>query len=623
MTLTKSSIMLCTSVFVLILASGCEGPAGKVGMTGPQGEQGAQGDNGENGTNGTNGTNGINGMDGTNGMDAVCANIPALDISGITGISDTFNDNSTTIATVETNATDPSSVRLSFAGSGIPAQFIDNGDSTFSITIPFLENQISDAHAIYSIIATDGCTVATYQFMINHVQEATASLTVVNLTDLDVDVWSNTVIDGQEDPATKKLTGTYGVDSNEVSNITMLRSGIVSFDIYDYSYNASLEDYDMEDLLSTSPSFELDTNKRYTALIITDDMGDLQVFINEIPEQGLVFTHLAPTTVEVDIWNADNSTPIIQDLAYGSTLTAFMVETDSLKLGFDFDNDMNIDSTFFRFLTGSGAHVLALEDEDDQLYLMSITYLDDEINSSISNTIPPLPDINLTIEDNSSLPYHINYNNDEDGTVDSPSFRTLQVPNAQSITLTLKTDMEDKSTGCWDTLTIYDGEWNIIYQGCEDSGASFEVIVPGDIVMLAVESDGSGEGYYEILGINGLVPSIPMANEFIDENTNYPITIDYQSNEGGTPDSPSFRTFVAPGANSLDIQLTLDMDSYQGNCDDTLSIYDSSWNLVYMDCPVGDESLTINIPGNLAIFSVTSDRYGNGYYQIDGITINE
>jgi hypothetical protein len=64
-------------------------------------------------------------------------------------------------------------------------------------------------------------------------------------------------------------------------------------------------------------------------------------------------------------------------------------------------------------------------------------------------------------------------------------------------------------------------------------------------------------------------------------------------------------------------------DYFSGNgCFDTLYVFDAEWNLAYEGCVDGDEPLSISVPGELAIFTVTSDGSGLSSYQIDSFTAN-
>ena len=58
------------------------------------------------------------------------------------------------------------------------------------------------------------------------------------------------------------------------------------------------------------------------------------------------------------------------------------------------------------------------------------------------------------------------------------------------------------------------------------------------------------------------------------------------------------------------------------DCWDRLYVYDAEWNEVYSGCVDDGEPLSISVPGELAIFTVTSDSLDPSSYQIDSYTAN-
>ena len=475
-------------------SDGADGAVGADGADGAPGADGADGDDGAPGADGTDGTDGADGVDGADGADAACANVPALEITELAGFDGTLYDNGTNTITVVTNAADGASVRLSFAGSGIPGTFTDNGDSSFGISFPMLDDFIEDANAIYSVIATDGCSVATANFEIDNVSKNAGNVRIINLTEDEYTIWGQ-MGEGEEASFDKWVSSSDPYEQDSYAPYI----GDSIMHIFSYAGGTdSPEDHDPESVVLVTEPITVTLGSESTIVIRTNAAGEVVAEIVEMgtPAEGnfnLAFTHNFAGAPEVDLWDLSTGTEIASDLMYDMTYDAVELPAGLVYLGIDVDNDMLVDITLTPFIVAEGenVHFLAVADGEVPAF-----------GASTADGISDVPPATILGED-TELPYTVNYENYEDAEAGDPSSRVFHFPGATSIELTLTLDVEEgfSAGACFDDFIVTDVNGEEYFNGCgEDTVVTINV--PGEWVFMGVDSDFSGTGSYQIDAIS-------------------------------------------------------------------------------------------------------------------------
>jgi len=468
--------------------NGKDGAPGASGAVGPQGETGAVGPDGETGAVGPQGETGATGANGTNGADGLCANATPLDITELTGLGEFLYETDSATVQVVTNAAAGATVALSVVGAGLPVSFADNGDSSFSINTGAISSAITDANAIYSVIATDGCTVASETFTLNSIRESAGTFRVVNFTGARVDAKARVVREAGADPVEFTLGSFVGNDAVSTTERTA-KTGVASVEIIDYNTDEVL--YTLENV-----QIERDGVYNVVAFKNANDTVGAQVVKLEAPEEGKAsvrVTHLASAAPQVDVWNLLTSSVVAADLDPGTSSASVSVDPMDLQVGVDIDNDMTPDAEFSAVLAleaGKRYHAIALGSTLEALRLAVVAI--DGSSESVVFTVPfPAPLAANTL----TLPYRVNSVANE---LPAPGYNSFRYISAPAGTVAIQLGLSYRTEGCCDTLFIMDRDLNVLHELSGTSAGTEMFTISGDSFVIALESDFGLQYFYQI-----------------------------------------------------------------------------------------------------------------------------
>jgi hypothetical protein len=493
--------------------AGCDGQQGAAGVTGAQGRQGengAQGSNGtdgQNGMNGTDGSDGANGVDGADGMDGtdgrdgvdgICANAGRLNLGGVIGLPEEIIEGTTiTGLTLDSNVAPTRTLRLSFSGILSGLNFVDNGDNSFSIVVA--QGSATTQSALFSVVATDGCTTDTVSFTINGIGAGGTNFTFIHLmNDQVADLW---VAKGEE---------VVGLAADGTLSM-MLAPSIIPAGQYAFSVYASNpvatgpEDYEAGALLGTSEVLELGIRENHTLVVYPDVDGNpvFEHFKNDTsaPATDTDFVanvaHFANAAGQVDIINVDTATPLLSDLEFGSASGRVELPSGTYNLGLDVDDDGVSDLVFDPIQAPAGAITTIFAAVVDGAVVLGVFIIDNQapVLLTIGQVVPSLAtdgtgvaEVDGVVID--SFPYpaddaFIGYENDQTLDVENGGVKVFSVDGASQIQLSVTYDLENT----YDFLYAVDamGAQIAEYTGM----GSAVLLVPGDRVSLGFDSDES------------------------------------------------------------------------------------------------------------------------------------
>jgi hypothetical protein len=351
-----------------------------------------------------------------------------------------------------------------------------------------LEDFIEDANAIYSVIATDGCSVATANFEIDNVSKNAGKVRIINLTEDEYTIWGQ-MGEGEEASFEKWVSSSdsYGQDSYAAY------AGDSFMHIFYYANTDSPEEHDPASVVLVTEPITITRGVESTIVIRTNAAGEVVVEIVEMgtPAEGnfnLAITHNFAGAPEVDLWDLSTGTEIASDIMYDMTYEAVELPAGLVYLGIDVDNDSTVDITITPFVVteGENVHFLAVADGEAPAFLKS--------TAERISEVPPA----TILGENTELPYTVNYENDEDNEAGDPSSRVFHLPGATSIELTLTLNVETRgSTSCWDYFIVTDVYGDEYFNGCAE-GEVVTINVPGEWVFIGVDSDSGTSGSYQI-----------------------------------------------------------------------------------------------------------------------------
>lgn len=290
------------------------------------GKDGADGTNGANGADGADGAAGADGADGENGADGLCSDATPVEITGLTGLpTDTLDAYYPSDSiTVESNA--PGALTYTVAGYGLDYEW--DGDS-FTVT-PTADDVSSQV-----IVATDGCTTASYEFTV----DAEIGLAWVNIVHLYDGAPSVDVTLSGDDLDNAILTD-FGVAS---------QSGYLEIPAMPYTFDLWVD----EAVAATLPTIEPRGEGVYSVVVYADGGAPavlvIEDDISEVATEDAArvrATHVADGVGQVDIWETVLGAELFADLDFGSTSASADIVTGEYTLGIDTDDDGTADHGF-------------------------------------------------------------------------------------------------------------------------------------------------------------------------------------------------------------------------------------------------------------------------------------
>lgn len=509
----KSMFLNVMLLALTMSLGGCDAKQGAAGVAGAQGRQGETGGQGANGTDGQNGMSGIDGADGLNGadgvngtdgadgqdgVDGICANAERLNLGGVVGLPEELIEGTTvTGLTLDSNVAPTRTLRLSFSGSLAGLNFVDNGDNSFSIVVA--QGSATTQSALFSVVATDGCTTDTVSFTINGIGAGGTNFTFIHLmADQVADLW---VAKGEE---------VVGLAADGTSTM-MLAPSIIPAGQYAFSVYAANPvatgpaDYEEGALLGTSEVLDLGIRENHTLVVYPDVDGNpvFEHFINDVsaPANETDFAadvaHFANAAGQVDIINVDTATPLLSDLDFGATSGRVELPAGTYNLGLDVDNDGASDVVFNPIEAPAGAITTIFAAVVDGAVVLGVLIIDNQapVLLTVGQVVPGLASDGTGIAEVDgvvidSFPYpaddaFIGYENDQTLDAQNGGVRVFSVPGAAQIQISVTYDVEDT----YDFLRAIDA---MGAQVAEYTGMSSAVLsVPGDRVSLGFVSDDS------------------------------------------------------------------------------------------------------------------------------------
>lgn len=483
-------------------AAGVTGANGRQGETGTQGANGTEGQNGMSGTDGVDGSdgvdgqNGMNGVDGQDGSDGACANAERLNLGGLVGLPEEIIEG-TTVSPVglDSNA-DPSRVlRLSFSGNLAGLSFVDNEDNSFSIVA--VQGSATTVSALFSIVATDGCTTDTLSFSINGIGAGGTNFTFIHLmADQMADLW------------VAKGDLVVGLAADGALPMTLAPSiipaGQYAFSVYASNPLASgPADYDEGALLGTSEVFELGIRENHTLIVYPDVDGNpvFEHFINDVsaPANETDFVadvaHFANAAGQVDIINVDTATPLLSDLDFGANSGRVELPAGTYNLGIDVDNDGTSDLLFDPIEAPAGAVTIIFAAVVDGAVVLGVLIIDNQapVLLTVGQVVPGLASDGTGIAEVDgmvidSFPYpaegsFIGYANEQTLESDNGGVKVFSVPGATQLQISVSYDVENT----FDFLQAIDAMGAQIVEYTGQSSAV--LLVVGESVAFGFVSD--------------------------------------------------------------------------------------------------------------------------------------
>ena len=504
--------LLCV---VLAFSFACEGPEGKTGADGAQGDPGAEGAPGATGAEGAPGAPGepgapgATGADGAPGADGLCAGATRLEITSIDGLPEKVYEYRSDIVTVVSNAADASALSLSVSGGGLDVTFADNGDGTMTMN----SGATAEGAANYTLTATDGCSIATYSFRVEDINESASIINVVNMTSVDVDVWSTWNVDGVEDNAFEITS--FGVGPFDVEGEGTIKGGNNTIMVFvEDAISSPADEYEPEVLLGET-TLDIDPDTAYSLFIYESPEGLTFDLVNTpIPEEGngtVIVRHKAMSVGPVSLFAIDNTvdpatqTELIDELAFESSSDALGIPAGDYDLGLDIDGDDVIDIFFPPFtVEDGGRHIVDANEVTTACYsgvsFDFVTSYEYDYNSEVATLqldsepgapveVGPEGQVNFDALV-AGLPYNVPYSNSETVSIGDGSYRSIEAPGASQITLGVGIDTE----GCCDEFVVYDGAGTEVFRSA-GSNACVEIVVPGSVAVLGVNSDSSVDSF--------------------------------------------------------------------------------------------------------------------------------
>jgi hypothetical protein len=498
------SLLLAMLALVLTACEGKNGAAGNNGAPGRQGESGVMGANGSDGANGVDGANGadgangqdgMNGVNGQDGVDGLCANAERLTLTGITDFPAELIEGTTVDSVAVDSNVDPSrTLRLSFSGNLAGLTFVDNGNNTFGIVAD--QGSATTQSALFSIVATDGCTTDTLSFTVNGIGAGGTSFTFIHLIDGAVgDLW---VSKGDE---------VVGLAADGTTSMTVAPSiippGQYAFSVYASNPLAmGPADYDEGALLGTSDIIELGVRENHTLFVYPDVDGNpvFQHFANDVtaPADEANFaanvSHFANAAGQVDILDADTGAIVLENVDFGASSGRVELPAATYNLGLDVDNDGMSDVVFDPITAPAGAITNIFAAVVGGEVVLGVLILDAQMPTllTISQVVPALGNDGAGVAQANgtlieSFPYptadtYIGYGNNEDLSVNVTEF---SVPGASQLQVSLRFDVE----ASYDFLVAIDAMGGQIaeYTG-QDTAV---IVVDADTVSFGFLSDTS------------------------------------------------------------------------------------------------------------------------------------
>lgn len=313
--------------FITMLALGLT-----LAACGEDGKDGVDGTSGADGTSGSDGADGADGATGEDGEDGLCSDATPVEITGITGMTAdvSYVDFTSDTMTIESNAAGA----LTYTVAGFGLDYAWDGDN-FTVT-PTSEEVSSQV-----IIATDGCTTATYQFDL----DAEYGVSYINIVHLfegapSVDVG---VAGGTADEAFL----TEFEFATETGYIGAYSTPAIAFDLFAEGA-----------LAATTADIALMPNTAYT-LVVHPDTGAVATILLEDDLSAtsaedvvrLTAVHAADGVGQVDIWETATAAALFTDLDFGTSDTAEVSAIPVLP-GIDADDDGAADYVYAADLTG-------------------------------------------------------------------------------------------------------------------------------------------------------------------------------------------------------------------------------------------------------------------------------
>lgn len=306
-------------------------------------KDGENGTNGTSGTDGADGTDGTDGTSGTSGADGLCSDASPVEITGLTGMSadalDAFYPSDE--MTVESNAAGA----LTYTVAGYGLDYAWDGDS-FTVT-PTTEEPSSQV-----IVATDGCTTATYEFSV----DAEIGLAIVNIIHL---------YDGA--PSVDVTMSGDDLDDAILTDFSLAsETGYLDIDAAPYTFDLWVDGV----MTATLPTIEFRGDGVYsvvvysdaglpTAMLIEDDISEV---VTEDAAR-VTATHVADGVGQVDVWETVLGASLFTDIDYSTSSAATDIVTGEYTLGIDADDDGVTDYEFQSFdmtgLEGAPVNVFA------------------------------------------------------------------------------------------------------------------------------------------------------------------------------------------------------------------------------------------------------------------------
>jgi subtilisin-like proprotein convertase family protein len=290
------------------------------------GKDGTNGINGTDGTDGVDGADGAAGADGTNGEDGLCADATPVEITGLTGLPTeavtAFYP--TEAITVESNA--PGDLTYTVAGYGFDYEW--DGDS-FTVT------PTTDAPSSQVIVATDGCTTATWEFELE-AEIGTSLVNVIHLYDgaplVDVTLSGDDLDDA--------ILTDFGLGTE---------TGYLPLDSMPYTFDV----WAGGTVAATLPTIEPQPDGVYSvvvysnggapaAMVIEDDLSEVAT----ADAARVTATHVADGVGQVDIWETVLGAALFENLDYEATSASTDIVTGTYTVGIDATDDAVTDYDF-------------------------------------------------------------------------------------------------------------------------------------------------------------------------------------------------------------------------------------------------------------------------------------
>ena len=424
--------------------------------------------------------------------------------------------------TPDTNAEDPSALRFSVAGAGLPVSFVDNMDGSFAMNTGV--GTELDFPAYYAVTATDGCSVATATISLQSFAEKAAFVSILNLTGSNYDVVVGSMPTGADEMIYEEYDFVADYDLESGQNVKA--SDSVSVWVFDSFTSGPVDERDEEDFFGRVDGLNFELDKEYLLVIAKNDAGEFTADAIELVEPAMEETfvlsvsHYGLGADPVDILNLDTAEVLVDDLAYGVTSPSLELPVaPAYNLGLDVDqdgvSDFDIALEEEAFLPGDRVNVSAYFKAG--VMNLSISGIDAEMDSFFdefeTTILAPPPEPTTLDEILANLPYSSgDYAPNETGGLYDQSTLQIQAPEGTtSITITFDYAFEVFFGSNYDFLVVKDADGNQIEAGVDADGnvvnvetrstrtgfggvvTGLTVEVPGSYALIGVAADGSGQ----------------------------------------------------------------------------------------------------------------------------------